>query len=622
MARAVDWIAIKDFSPGIFADLHGGIAATSRGSLLQDGAATIDGTYRCCADPSGALVPLPAATTTQSSVCLPGGNSNVNSAHYPAGFQGAYLMDVTVMGPVGGAGGSKNETTYSNGEGLIDVYTLYQFFYSPTGASDNWFNMWLGRVWHQADGTTRDYMWESSYPSTISNATVANYSLLSGNLETIRTQANQTTLPITMDRLYEAVAGVVRRNTAGRGSGTIPAIELTLSTFGSDVGGTYPSGTNTYPQGVAFIVPAPTSQFTLASFIFPTTETPQMIFGHQDRTSFVARTAARATNKWTIRDAVYYRAPLDVGGYALTNGAFATQYGGENTALVGTMSSYNTDELLLVKHNGGGVLVRGDLANPTVVRLRNIQSTYGVSSSSINTPIGLVYGSRNGVYLWTGGPMTVNLAHQIEGFFWQCGTEPYEAHRARFGYFDPWICVPNNFVYDTRTKSWWRLANPADRSGVPYNIYATDQTTGKMLAFPYKLTATQNVVYDTFDDTVLAGSYSWRSQPLLETVDTVTAFNQIRVVASPGSNLTECTVTVSLTGHKQDGTTVPSVAVDFKFTGNGTGAPVIKHKDLVPAFNAMYVRMTITASAATGAAPKIHSVELGKGAPRGTAAVG
>jgi hypothetical protein len=99
MALAVDWINIADFSPGIFADLHGGIAAGSRGSVLTNGAATIDGTYRCCADPSGALVPLPAATTVQTAISIPDAVTYGTSG-FPATFPGAYVLEAQVIGPV------------------------------------------------------------------------------------------------------------------------------------------------------------------------------------------------------------------------------------------------------------------------------------------------------------------------------------------------------------------------------------------------------------------------------------------------------------------------------------------------------------------------------------------
>jgi hypothetical protein len=615
MALAVDWINIADFSPGIFADLHGGIAAGSRGSVLTNGAATIDGTYRCCADPSGALVPLPAATTVQTAASIPDAVTYGTSG-FPAAFPGAYVLDAQVIGPVGGSGTQPAELTYVNGEGSIDVYVMYAFFYDP-GLTGTYRYMVMCRVW-RGDGSIQDIMWESSYPVTITGGVLANYSILSGNLETVRTQANQTGAPpITVSRLYEAIAGVVRRNTAGRGSAAIPADERLLTTFETDVSGNYPDGTGaTRPNGYVFVSPGPANQFTLTSFVLPSTETPQVVFGHQDRTVFCAKTPARQGNRWAVRDAIYYRAPLDVGGYVYPNGAFATQYGGENTATIGVVTSFSTDELLLVKHAGGGVLIKSDLANGTVVRMRSIASTYGVSSSGINTPIGFVYGGRTGVHLWTGGDTTQKLSLQIEGFFWRCGTEPYEGHRARFGWLDPWVVIPNNYLYDTRSKGWWRLADPADRSAIPYNVYQTDQTTGNLLAFPYRVDVNQKVIWDRFDPTILASSFSWRSQPLIETMDKLTTFQEIRIVASPGTNTNLCTVTVTLTGFDNNGLALSPSTSTFTFTGDGKGQPIIRHQVLHQPFNAMYAQVQVTASVTSGAAPKIHSVQLGTGTAR------
>ena len=55
-------------------------------------------------------------------------------------------------------------------------------------------------------------------------------------------------------------------------------------------------------------------------------------------------------------------------------------------------------ELLLVGHRGGALLERGDVANPTIIQLPHVESTWGITAHAAATPIGVVYGSRNSIF--------------------------------------------------------------------------------------------------------------------------------------------------------------------------------------------------------------------------------
>lgn len=648
MANAVDWITLDNFTPGIYADFHGGVGGAARGSILSNGAAVIDGTYKCVADPSGSLMPLPKATTGQSSQLIPSGNASAGTARYPAGFPGAYLMDAVIQPLVVQAIDSDN--TDAIPDAAQQVYTMWEFFYDPAATGNAYRQLNLGRVYVQSATlatSTRDFLWESSFNGLGGDLTalaMLDKTLLSANLELAHSQAAPGTgIPIAIASITTFIVGAVRRRLLfSRLSAIIPANELSLTTYDTDQGTTeYPSydgllvHDNTDPtvpsfvgigttHGFAFMAPHPSGAGTKV-YVLPSQQYPQAIFTHQDRVGFLMRTIRAGGNGTeTLLDGVFYTPPFDAAGLSYTNGAVETMVAGEMTSLCGVVASVSTDDLLMIKHHGGGLLMRGDLNGATVVRLRHIQPTLGISSTGVNTPLGFVYGSRAGVYLWGGGETTDKLSNQIDGFFWNhaVGGEKYEAHRARFGYLDPWVMVPNNYVFDTRSKSWWRIADPADRTGVPYNVYTTDPTSGNLLAFPYKLTATQNVVWDVLDPTVLSSNYSWRSQPIVETQDRVTPFVEVGLVASTGSNTAACTVTITLTGLNADGVELPPSTATFVFTGNGRGVPVVKHKALSQAFNAQYVQVRIEASAATGAAPKIHSVKLGKSVPRARNPIG
>lgn len=282
----------------------------------------------------------------------------------------------------------------------------------------------------------------------------------------------------------------------------------------------------------------------------------------------------------------------------------------------GAMGTVTNSQLLLVKHRGGGVLISGDLNNPTVRLLPAMESTHGVTCRGIQTPIGFVYGSLNGIFAWQGGDTSKNLSPQLDGFFWDhtqqfTSNNPrdtYLGSRGRIAYWNNFICVPNSYVYDTRTESWWRLNNI---SSVSYNVY-DESPAGTLLAFPYKLVDPDNaVVYAYFADQ-LSHDYSWQSQPLIESTQgrTVSVQNvEMRVTHYLGQ---AATIPVTLKGFDATGAVV-TVSMTFNLTG--TGDMQILRKDIAPNFQAEFMQVTVNPIAAdnTIPAPKIHEIKLGLG---------
>jgi hypothetical protein len=331
---------------------------------------------------------------------------------------------------------------------------------------------------------------------------------------------------------------------------------------------------------------------------------------HQGRVVVLDKSLVGFSSSAMYRDYLTYSA-VD----SLATATTVLQYGESSQGGTGFMVSLTADQLLVVKNNGGGYIISGDIANPTVRHLPYIEPANGITSTPASSNIGLVYGTRNGVFNWAGGVTSEKLSNQIDGFFWDhtnaSTTETYMGQRARFDYFHPWIAVPNNYLYDTRTKAWWRLEAPTINGSTPYNVYGVGPSSGKLYAFPYKLTATQNTLWDVYDSTILATDYAWNSQPLVESMDRVQSFQDVTIVASPGSNTSACTITVTLTGFNGTGVAVTPVAVDFQFTGDGSGSPVILRKLLAANFTAMYVTCNIAASGGSNAAPKIHKITIG-----------
>jgi hypothetical protein len=611
------WLTLNDFSPGIHGDYHTGVEGNVAGGVNRNGAATLDSTFGCCADPSGALVPLPRVAAPGPTLTVP----VVEGTFQPPAQRGFFLVDALAYGPVSDTSTWANSSSLApddeNKEGRIGVAATYQFVAAPAGnGSPNYKRFILTRLWRQWLNApdTRDIVFDCS--PTLLSLFKTPVQILSGSIGQHRASAGDS---LNAGDLHPGLH-ITQRLTFNRTAlptYAIPANELPLTTYDTDVSVQY---TTAARQGNSMLVlhpdPAAPSGFNNWFYdkAYGASSFPDfMAFSipHQGRIVSVCRVPRRSGSDFTMQDAVHYTATVDPAELAPDSfPGFLTQYGEENLSGIGALVSVTGSQLLIVKHRGGGYLVQGDLATPTVTRLPYIESTYGITAMAVATPIGVVYGSRNGIFAWNGGDTSTKLSAQIEGFFWNhTSAVEYEANRGRLEWWHPWVCVPNNFLFDTRTQSWWRLPVV---NATPYSVYQVDPTSGRLLAFFHRVTSEQTSPWSAFDPAVLESTYSWKSQPLVETRERRQSFQQVRLVAIPGPHTDESTVTVTLTGIAENGTTVASRPVVFTFTGNGTGRPVIMTQDIESNFTAMFVQVQVSVDTDNAqVAPKIVSVELG-----------
>jgi len=616
-----EWVTVSDFTPGIHGDVHGagGLtnpSDTTRGSILRDGAATIEHTYGCRADTSGALVPLPKRTQGQQQNLVPGNNNKDTTAYYPAGVIGAYLLDAHVVSPINTSTGITSA-----------VMTLWGFQYDTTGGGATFKEMFLGRMFKLPAGTTLDFFWESSDPTTISAAAT----LSAGGL--IPTQGTVLAgYPIPPANIANTVAVAVAWGSGGvaHAAAGIVAAELGLTTYDADVSANYPTGAGGSGDGT-FTVPDLAGATNSIKYLNAVNSNLgyTLPVDHQGRLCSVTDNSPDVFGSVPVYDSLLgYGIPLDPNVIAGGGTKGAMQVNRGALRRIGCMASLTADELFIVGMQGGAMLVRGDMANPTIVQLPYVESTFGLAMYPAISPIGVVYGSRNGIFVWSGGDTSKKLSRQIDGFFWNhmgsVETKDYIATRGRFAYWNPYVCVPNNYIYDTDTDAWWRLCAPSTNASIPYNIYCVDGRTGVMYAFPYKLTGNNtaagknNTVYDTYDPAVLGASYSWRSQPLVQSRDRNFTIQQVELVATNPTTTTS-TVTVTLEGIDDAGA-LTSRTVTFSLTGSGTsgGRPQIIRQSLPSpdsgqtqgSITARYIQFRIEASNST-VAPKIMSIGMG-----------
>jgi len=340
------------------------------------------------------------------------------------------------------------------------------------------------------------------------------------------------------------------------------------------------------------------------------------LVAHQGRMVAITRTQKQTgeltggSEEWgIITESVTYSPVQDFYG-ELGFGCFETaQFGEEKPFRSGVVASITADEIIFIKDREGAVLVRGDLDNPTVVQLPYVESTHGAYNIPAKTNFGLVYGTVNGVYVWEGGESSRHLSAQLDGWFWNHDVSlNYLGNRGRFAWWNPWVVAPNNFVFDSRTESWWRIDTPAN-TNVSCNVADVVNTGNRLYLFPHKINGSAKPMWYTATPDNLADTYTWQSQPLMETRARVVTVQEVHIVVTPASTAAG-SVAVTLTGYDKDGTAVTPVTVTFTLAANTN--PQMLHKDVAANFQAthMQVKIVVNANDTNAPAPKIHSVKL------------
>ena len=227
---------------------------------------------------------------------------------------------------------------------------------------------------------------------------------------------------------------------------------------------------------------------------------------------------------------------------------------------IGAMFGWQGD-LIIVPQAGEGSVVRGSMEDPTITRTATIQPTGGITVHAAQTPKGVVYGTTQGVYLWT-GEAAEHISPQLDGWFWDCGEESEthidgyrrkaDASMGRFGYSFPFVYAPNNWVMDLRTGAWTRLRNPIDDNPYPYMHYVTN-ATGDVYAVRGCLDGTatelgtESYFADCYAHDQRAWEWQWVSQPLQSSLVREMRVMEIVVVAQG-----EGQIEVSIAGDNEN----------------------------------------------------------------------
>lgn len=585
--KDLEYHSLADFRPGIYGvTQYSGqnVALQTYPLHVPDGAAQLTETYGCVALPSGSLAPGPRvipldpvqAETTQA---------NNTAALNPQVNLGMGCLAVGPVFPDATPGSFDMKDAFTYEALCLYTCTLWVLTAGTAAISREKFRVIKG--W----GTELDQT--SSVTSGGSNST--NSLLVSGgffaDMQSIRSADTDPTLagyPLVLASFGYGYQGAGAD--AGIGAGSM-FIFPDINTASGD--------TDNF------------ATYTPASGILG-----HNVIVHQGRAVWVQRPANRS---WSADGFAAYYSML---GYAASNDIYSATIGTliiPDLGLDGifSMFSVNASELLIIRGRGGAVSIRGDLDNPTIVRLPGVQGTEGLPNVGTNSPIGYVYGSRAGVFAWRGGDESSYLSPQLPGAFWVSPLDADVMERRKinsgsFAFSDPYIYAPNNFMYDTVTQSWWRYLIPGvdtdDGSATETTAcgyHSTGPYSGDVYAQYYSVPYVSNATWlpgFRISKNDRNHHYKWTSQPLTWTRKRMVEVRDI-VMLVQGDGF----ITVTLSSLLQ-----PDGAKTASFTCNNHDAPVRLSTD---SFHFLGADVIVTVEATAGvqgdAAPTIHSIDFG-----------
>lgn len=550
MNPSLTYITLNDFKPGIIQRLGQSRSGFGPAPL---GAAAADGTYRCYALPGGGLAPLPRRTFSMYATDS-GTSFNGATTVYNTGLK----VTSIVFGPTTTGTTPQFRIRDINGADLTTSLLVYMGheFISPLTPTEQ-------RIaFTRHHWTTTFGYWSNAFISSLSGAPAY----------------------ITNRMSPAYLAQVYLKDTTGG------------SPFRSTVMNVGKAQDTTTTQAFAGILSGEG-----LTFGFTGGAPFGIVVGHQGRAVFFRRTSSSYLALSGVllqsNDLMQWTKVQD----AITDTAADVNYFPELPFGIGAWASVSASDLFVVKHQGGGVLIQGDLNNPLIRRLPAVPSTNGSECVGIMSQGGFVYGvNRGGVYVWQGGDGAELLSPQLDNDFWiPSSMDIFVDFRGQFSSIGSWVLCPNNWLYDFSTQSWWRLEDP---STLVLTMMDVDGSTGSIygtpLSFDPSAVGTQDGTPNLygFKPNQGATNYKWTSQPIfLSDTHEVTVDEIILTVQGSG------TVTITI---NDDPCTFDNIA--------SPTSPVRIRKSFGKRFDIMRVviESTETIGGVIGA-PVVYDVKLG-----------
>jgi hypothetical protein len=465
------------------------------GARYPPGAAQTNGTFRCIANRAGALIPLPLRTEPFH---MPHDGTPTDGRY---GLVGLYVPPISML-----------PTVLAFNPNLFPEHELM--------VGNEWIE---GGNRHNILRRVRRYETTGTLMDTIKN--------VSGADPAVTLTANGMGF------------GATRSN---RATPTTPGVPVVIAMWGT--GATLQYLTE-FPNDQLPAVNAPFDIFSNVIFLLGICE-------HQGRTVAQQATAyGQGVNTATFMgENLVWSATNDVTP-ANWNTATPQVFVPENPSGFAALVSMSANQLFGLKTHGA-MYASGDLFDPTIVPLPMVVGSE-VLQTPIITTLGVVYvNSTSGVWTWGGSDKSELLSPQMDPKFWMVDTNEFDSFggvRYQLAICDEWILVPNNWLYDTRLNSWWRMEDPSllrirNWTSLSHFIYGSESF--------YTNASDTPVHFWQREDSAL--TYSWQSHPVWETVGNLTDIREITIRAAG-----QGTITVTLTGENMTQTVQFSVNNDL-----------------------------------------------------------
>jgi len=343
--------------------------------------------------------------------------------------------------------------------------------------------------------------------------------------------------------------------------------------------------------------PDPGSPTTDTPLVVTTTLDPNPAIAHQNRVVvFDQGSYSHGANSyvWTHNEDIWYtNANLTTLGVSS-----AITFGMENATGYVAVISTSYGELLMFKTQDGAVLVRGDITDPTVIRIPGIPPLGNKRHQPCTSPVGVAFLTEtSGAWLWNGGESAENISYDaIDGDDFLITAQGVQSdfldYYGRLWHWHDWIVFPNNWAWNFREQSWWRMEDPST-----YRMMHVGPSPGNRLYTAPAYTDGTTAVIQGFDYNVPADSYRWTGQPFLLGIDREV---KIRSVVLVGTGVG----TVTLTFTKTDGTTS---AVTCTLSSSSVPQFIRQNANV----DCQNIQLQIDSVATTSNAPTVHEVRFG-----------
>lgn len=551
----IEWVAITDFSPGIWSDVRQFAGGGETRAPL--GAASPDNTYGCRSLASGALGPMPARTNTIDFTDFP--NSGNTHRYYITGMNAnlGYIIPTT--------GTTSAERTAVH-LGLLHIHA-----------------------------TERDYRWmrHRLYDSAASP-----------EIELIGTAQTTSGESATSVEPRQASIFTTRMNTT---TPTSPGRPVTVHVWTGK-----PLEVADLDR-LAAVHPAEATPTTNAVADIGATQRDYFrAIGHQNRVvmlQYVNYSVGSGGAQVSTIDNWWYTDPND---NSLTN-SVADFFTVENPTSIADMGSMTANELIVIKSQGGGFVVRGSIEDPTVINLPNLYSPldgFEAVFRGVNTNAGFMYsGGHGGVYLWDGGERSVDVSANLDGAFWWKDIDSKYSDMNRWlegqGQAAQWhdlTVLPRLWCWDNNTGGWWRLENPADIDAdddlLPIHASVSNYF-GRLYLSRWTVTEAAPEYLYVYQPDVSREDYSWESQPLPPKENRHMQAREVVVVASGATQ----TVTVTVTNEAGTNDTA-------SWTLNSTNPTVLRSPIKIEGRD-LRVKIAVDGTGSSNVGAIVHEIRLG-----------